>query len=206
MWTRARSTVAQRPPLGKWLDDLRAHGRAARAATLAGTTEDALLARVLEVVSRLPAPGELLPVFALNALGDAHSLDAGRAESALVLRAAAALMSVPPPGNAMERRRLWAAVGVVCDALSADVLTLGLHPIGEGLLARHLREATAIGEPRRTTLRELSRESITVAAGTSVFVCENPSVVAAAADRHASARWCASRECPPRRRSCSFAD
>lgn len=184
LWARARAAVSQRPRLPEWIDDLRAHGRVARAATLEGTTEPALLGRVLEVVSCLPAAGELLPVFALKVLGDAHALDAGRAESALVLRAAAALRSVAPPVNALERRRLWSEVGVVCDALSADVLTLGLRPLGDGLLARHLREATAMGEPRRTTLRELAREQITVAAGTSVFVCENPSIVAAAADHH----------------------
>ena len=76
-----------------------------------------------------------------------------------------------------------AEVGVACDPLSADVLTLSLAPLGDDLLSRHLRELAAEGEPRRVTLRELMRHLVSVAPGTEVFVCENPSVVAAAADR-----------------------
>ena len=184
VWARAQERLATRPALLAWLEDLRSCGRAARAATLSAKTEEAVLDEALAVVARLPSAGALLPVFALEVLGDAHALDAGRPLSALVLRAAAALNGVAPPVNAMERRRLWADVGVACDALSADVLTLGLRPLGEGLLGRHLCEASEQGEPRRTTLRELSREPLAVAAGTVVYVCENPSVVAAAADRH----------------------
>ncbi|MBL8915430.1 MAG: TIGR02679 family protein [Archangium sp.] len=183
LWSRARESVEHRPELLPWLDDLRRHGRVARAATLSGTSEDVMLERTLAVVGRLPATGFLLPVFALETLGDSHALDAGEPLSSLVLRAAAALRSSPPPTNAVERRRLWADVGVACDSLSADVLSLGLRPVGEGLLARHLREASEAGHPRRTTLRELQREQIALRPGTVVSVCENPSVVAAAADR-----------------------
>jgi uncharacterized protein (TIGR02679 family) len=75
---------------------------------------------------------------------------------------------------------------VDCDPLSAQVLVLGLRPRGEGLLARHLRESAVEGEPRRVTLRELQRGTIEVAPGTDVFVCENPAVIAAAADAHGS--------------------
>jgi uncharacterized protein (TIGR02679 family) len=182
IWERARDRVAARPALLSWLDDMRAHGRAARAATLSDTSEEAILDEALAVVSQLPASGTLLPVFALEALGDAHALDAGRPLSPLVLRAAAALMGTAPPANAMERRRLWADVGVACDSLSADVLSLGLRPQGDDMLARHLREAAAQGEPRRTTLRELSHGKLRVARGSVVFICENPSIVAAAAE------------------------
>lgn len=183
VWARARERVSGRPALLSWLEDLRAHGRVARAATLSASSEEAVLGEALKAVERLPAGGVLLPVFALDVIGDAHALDAGGPLSALVLRAAAALTGAQVPVNAVQRRRLWADVGVACDALSADVLTLGLRPLGEDLLARHLREASAHGEPRRTTLRELSKTMLAVAQGTTVFVCENPSVVAAAAER-----------------------
>lgn len=182
-WERARVRAGARPALSGWLEDLRAHGRVVRAATLSQRTEGAILDDTLAVVDRLPAAGVLLPVFALEVLGDAHALDAGRPLAALVLGAAAALTGAPPPVNAVERRRLWADVGVACDALSTDVLTVGLLPVGGGMLSRHLREASAAGEPRRTTLRELSKERIAVAPDSVVFVCENPSVVAAAADQ-----------------------
>jgi uncharacterized protein (TIGR02679 family) len=183
MWQHAEGRVGRRPALLRWLVELRAHGRLARAATLTQRPEAAILADTLAVVDQLPAVGVLLPVFALEVLGDAHALDAGRPLAALVLGAAAALTGAPPPANVVERRRLWADVGVACDALSTDVLTFGLLPVGGGMLARHLREASAAGTPRRTTLRELSHERLAVAAGSIVFLCENPSVVAAAADR-----------------------
>jgi uncharacterized protein (TIGR02679 family) len=183
IWEQARVRAGTRAELLRWLEDLRAHGRVARAAALSQRTEGDILDDALNVVERLPAAGILLPVFALEALGDAHALDAGKPLTALVLRAAAALTGTPPPVNAVERRRLWSDVGVACDALSTDVLTLGLVPVGGGMLSRHLREASAAGEPRRTTLRELSQERIAVASKSVVFVCENPSVVAAAADQ-----------------------
>ncbi len=185
-WQRMRERLQAegRPELLTWLDDLRGLGLVARAATLGQVPEAELLDRALKVALRLPSPGILLPVLATELFGDAHALDVGRAEAGLALRAAAVLARwSAPPSTAPERRRLWAEVGVACDPLSTDVLTLGLQPLGDGLLARHLRECSAAGEPRRITLRELMRASPSLAPRTSVFVCENPSIVAAAADR-----------------------
>jgi uncharacterized protein (TIGR02679 family) len=96
--------------------------------------------------------------------------------------AAAAGAPALAAASSEERRRLWRAVGLDCDALSSDVLVLGLRPRGDGLAARQLRECADAGEPRRLTLRELSRASLAVAPGTAVYVCENPAVVEAAAD------------------------
>jgi uncharacterized protein (TIGR02679 family) len=64
------------------------------------------------------------------------------------------------------------------------VLVLGIRPLGESLLPRHLREAADAGEPRRITLRELAKVDVAVARETVVSVCENPAVVAAAAEAH----------------------
>jgi uncharacterized protein (TIGR02679 family) len=72
---------------------------------------------------------------------------------------------------------------VLCDPLSAQVLLLGIRPAGDERLDRQLRESADAGEPRRLTLRELVRSPVAVAPGTAVFVCENPVVIAAAADR-----------------------
>jgi uncharacterized protein (TIGR02679 family) len=186
VWSRAagHEAVRARPELARWLTEVRAHGLAARAASAAGTTEAAVLERALAVVARLPADGVLLAVLATEVLGDAHALDGGRVETSLVLRAAAVIGGWSGvPSSAADRRRLWADVGVACDPLSADALTLGLAPPGDGLLVRHLRELASAGEPRRITLRELTRQRVSVEPDTEVFVCENPSVVAAAADR-----------------------
>jgi uncharacterized protein (TIGR02679 family) len=51
------------------------------------------------------------------------------------------------------------------------------------LLARHLRDWAESGEPRRLTLRELVGAEIGLLPGKDLFVCENPGIVAAAADR-----------------------
>jgi uncharacterized protein (TIGR02679 family) len=186
-WQRARARLeaAGRIELLSWLDELRALGLVARAASLGGVPQAELLDRALTVALRLPSPGILLPVLATELFGDAHALDVGRPEAGLALRAAVVLAGwSAPPASAPERRRLWAEVGVACDPLSTDVLTLGLHPVGEGLLTRHLRECSAAGEPRRVTLRELMRGSVAVVPRSTVLICENPSVVAAAADEH----------------------
>ena len=185
MWSEAREQLAAagRAELVEWLEALRASGVLARAARAGGRVQQELLETVVPIALRLPASGELLPVFAASVAGDPHALDPGTSLGALVLRAAAAIAGRRDvPSSAPERRRLWREVGIDCDSLSADVLLLGLRPAGEDRLARHLRESAAAGEPRRVTLRELSRAELTVPPGTPVFVCENPAVVEAAAE------------------------
>ncbi len=185
MWSDAKALVAAaaRADLVEWLDVLRASGALSRAARAGAHGQLKLLETAVAVALRLPATGELLPVFAASVAGDPHALDPGTPLGALVLRAAAAIVGRRDvPSSASERRRLWRDVGIDCDSLSADVLVLGLRPAGEDRLARHLRESAAAGEPRRVTLRELSRAELAVAPGASVFVCENPAVVESAAD------------------------
>lgn len=164
-----------------WLEGLRADGLVAR---LTDGIEDArlLLEDAVAVVGRLPARGVPLTRLAAEVTGDAHALDPGRPLATLVLRAAASLTgSKGVPSGGRARRRLWARVGVVCDPVSVSVLGLGLRARGSGLLARTLAAHAEAGEPVRLTLRQLVREDIE-AADRRVYCCENPSVVAAAAD------------------------
>jgi len=182
VWREAEVRVAARPGLGEWLGELRGSG-AVRRAGRGAVREEELLARAVTVALRLPAGGILLPVLASSCTGDPHALDPGAPLGALVLRAAALIAGwTEVPTAAAARRRLWAEVGVDCDALSSQVLVLGLRAEGGGYLARQLREAAAAGEPRRVTLRELRQADLDIEGGSSVFVCENPAVVAAAAD------------------------
>ncbi|MGH3488518.1 MAG: TIGR02679 family protein [Actinopolymorphaceae bacterium] len=90
-------------------------------------------------------------------------------------------------GSGVEaRRETWAAVGLLRDDVSTTVLTLGLPgdpvtPTGRALAA--WRDA---GQPVVLTLRQLVRDPPLLAGaydGQVVSVCENPSVVGAAADR-----------------------
>jgi uncharacterized protein (TIGR02679 family) len=183
MWAEAAARLATRPELCDWLERLRISGALARVANAAARAPAELLPEVVTVALALPAPGRLLPVLAAACTGDPHALDPGTPLGGLALRAAAAVAGWEDvPATASDRRRLWREVGVDCDALSAEVLVLGLRPCGASLLSRHLREAADAGEPRRITLRELGHGAVAAVPGTPVHVCENPAVVAAAAD------------------------
>ena len=185
LWAQAAShhVVVRRPELASWLDDIRADGLLTRSAGRANVDEAVLLELAMQVVGGLPAQGTLLAVLAAEVSGDAHALDPGRPLASLVLRAAVHLAGWSKvPSSAAARRRLWAEVGVLCDPLSAHVLVFGLRPEGNDRLARNLREWADSGEPRRITLRELAGSTLTIAPEANLFVCENPAVVAAAAD------------------------
>ena len=185
---RRHPLLVERPELRPWLDELFAGGLLHR---LGRGDAEGLLARVLAVLAALPAEGERLAVLANRILGNSHALDTGHRVPALVLRALAALAGSPPPTSAAERRALWDSAAVVCDDLSCDVLVLGLRPTGNSLLADTLRRFADGGEPLRVTLRQLERRALAwQGAELRVAVCENPAVVAVAADRLGAS-------CPP---------
>lgn len=186
MWAAAEAHPAlhRHPQLGVWLAELRARGLLRRAATATGRRQEDLLRSALALVARLPADGVLLQVLASEVTGDAHALDRGQPLRSLFTRAVSLLCEMESaPTSAGEQRQLLARVGVLCDPLSCDVLVLGLRPCGSQLLAKHLRDWAEVGEPRRLTLRELVGAEVRLLPGTEVFVCENPGIVAAAADR-----------------------
>ena len=87
---------------------------------------------------------------------------------------------VDPLGDAGAWRAAWASLGVACDEVSAQVLVLNL-PLEGDAPAVALAGATP-GEPTWLTLRSLRGELRLAAGVTEVFVCENPSIVEAAAD------------------------
>ena len=95
------------------------------------------------------------------------------------------------PTTVEEWRALWARFGVSCDSLSCTVLTLGLRVriSARGYLPARLRAAARAGKPIVLTLAELRAEPPRLA-GEVLFVCENPSIVAAAAAELGA-------ECPP---------
>ncbi len=95
---------------------------------------------------------------------------------------------LPRPRRAgRDWRRAWTAAGVRCDDVSSRVLVLDLPLDGPAPAAR-LCAATP-GEPVWLSLRALDGEWSTPT-GTQVFVCENPTIVEAAADELGSC-------CPP---------
>ena len=168
-----------------WADELLATGLLRRLAGDADTAAD-LGNQALAVLRRLPADAVPLSQLAATTLGDSHALDDDTSVATLVLRGIEAVTGLPRRDrSAAERRALWARFGVLLDELSAPVLVAGLRPEGGGLLAATLRAHSDVGEPCRNTLRTLVRHPAdwTSLPGRRVLVCENPTVVAAVADR-----------------------
>jgi len=195
---RARRRLAGRPRVATWLDDVVATGLLRRLSGDDASIAEALLDQAVGVVESLPGRWIPLPVLAAETTGDAHGLDHDRPLGRLVIRAAAALGDSSGLETARDRRETWASVGVTCDELSATALALNLPELsgrpgaddeepgegGDGLLAETARMHARQGEPLRLTLGCLVRHapsSVPALTGVKVFVCENPSVVAAAA-------------------------
>lgn len=138
-----------------------------------------LLADADAVLRRLPAGGLPRSQLAAQALGDAHALDAGRSVATIVLavwRHQARDRAMPDDED--RPRDVWASAGVLVNELARPALLLNVP------CAMHEAPATAFGEPVFLSLRQLVRTPPAwQVAGRSVYVCENPNVVAIAADR-----------------------
>jgi uncharacterized protein (TIGR02679 family) len=188
LFAETAAMVENAPPLvSRWLLELEATGLLRR---LAGADLDeatTLIRRAVAVVRRLPTTAVPLAELAASAAGDSHALDQGEPVGALVLRAAAMLANVDMPEDAEGRRQTWAAVGVLCDELSAPVLVLNLTATVETPTGRALSLHASVGEPYRLSTRQLLRHGPTfsapLAGSRTVFVCENPTVVAVAANK-----------------------
>lgn len=184
--------VERRPELATWRTWLDTTGMLRRVATspAAATT---LVAAVVRVLDALPSPSLALGRLAATATGDAHALDDGQPLATLSLGAVRILAGSAPAGDgsAFERRTAWAAVGVHRDELSSSVLCVGLPGGVATTVGRTLALASEAGEPSVLTLRQLGRDRPDLGAGERlVRVCENPIVLACAADELGPA-------CPP---------
>jgi hypothetical protein len=157
------------------------------------------------VLAALPSPGELRAVFAQRVLGDAHGLDADRPVNRLASGAVRALT-----GRA-DTRQAWEDLGISPSGLASTVLGLGIPAItGHHQESAPDSDALGgVAIPGSATTRDLAVRSATAAAlaaaravpmalaltldqvtsgavspvgpGGTVFVCENPSVIARAA-------------------------
>jgi uncharacterized protein (TIGR02679 family) len=136
------------------------------------------------VLQRLPAKGQGRSQLAAETLGDAHALDDGQPVATLVL-AVSRLLAAPADedgslptaeGTTAERARdIWATVGVLVNELARPALFLNL-PMDDG-------DDRVRGEPSFISLRALVRTPRRwLVGGRDVHVCENPNLVAIAAD------------------------
>ncbi len=171
--------------LEAWLEDLRATGLLKRLAKQDPERAASLLEDARRVIARLPGGGQTLSTLAATAVGDAHGLDAGRALATLVKRVALVLGHTIEGGSEESDREIWASVGVlVGGALTSTVLALNLPAVGHSTTSCALDLFRAEGEPFYLSLRQLVREPPHWHGhGMSVSVCENPAVVAEAAER-----------------------
>lgn len=163
-----------------------------------------LIAQAQRVLAQLPAAGIPRSQLAADSVGDAHALDRGRPLTNLVLACTAQPDPTPPSGivDAMHRRRAlppyeherdhWADVGVLVNELARPALVLNLPCDVDTPVGRQLVHAG--GEPVYLSLRSLLRNpSRWPVHELPVYVCENPNVVAIAADHlgvHCAALVC----------------
>lgn len=184
------SVVAGKVELTAWRGWLVTTGVVRRLASSPDAAQ-VVLGQVAAVLSRLPSRGIPIGRLAAECCGDAHALDEGRPAGTLALSAARALAGLPFAAEvgADARRAAWAAVGVHLDELSSLVLCLGLPGDARTALGRVLAVHREAGQPTMLTLRQLRCHDAAFPVG-PVRVCENPVVIAAAADELGS-------RCPP---------
>jgi len=188
-WEQLFDGIEQRTADGRvhvWLSDIRASGLLRRLAKQNIDVARVLMKAALRLIERLPANGIPLAEIAASVSGDSHALDPAKPLATLATRAVSSITGVEREGGAEARRDLWASVGVLCDELSAPVLLLGLRASPDSLAGQALQLHADHGEPYRLTIRQLLRHSPdfdSSVIGPAVYVCENPSVVAAAAHR-----------------------
>jgi uncharacterized protein (TIGR02679 family) len=179
--------------LATWLERLHGSGVVKRTEPNPQVAR-ALLEHLAAVLEALPADGQPLAGFAARVVGGAHALDEGRPLATLALGAVRALAKLASPGpdesHTEARREAWASVGLLCDELSSFVLALGLPGEQQTASGRILGVARENAQPVWLTLRQLVRDMPNWAStsreglsGQTVYICENPAVVAVAADR-----------------------
>ncbi|ALK09630.1 TIGR02679 family protein [Blastochloris viridis] len=158
-----------------------------------------LCRRAEAVLQRLPAQGLTRSQLAADVLGDAHALDSGQATAALVLAVlrrlapqsrdgdddaqidAAANGSFERNASVERAREIWARAGILVNELARPVLFLNLPTRGPQ------NDHRPTGEPSYASLRSLLRaRPAWDVANRTVYVCENPNLVAIAADHWGS--------------------
>lgn len=182
LWTEAgrHQATGRHPELSGWFDRLRSTGRLRR------LDQPAVhLCAALDVVAHLPAPEPISRArLAAAVLGDSHGLDDGAPVGRLVVSALAHLAGLSDvPAAAEARRRLWNNYAVTLDETSSTALTLGLRPVRAGPLTEAASLWAGSGVPLSLPLAAVAAERWRTAPGTLISVCENPTVLEAAASQ-----------------------
>lgn len=186
LWQTSRRRVEDNAVGLQWIDNLKASGLLKRIAGRDLRRAEMLLTQAVSIVEEAPYPAVRLAELAALKTGNSHALDRGHPLSAIVIRCAQQLQESVRWKTTAQRREAWEALGVLCDELSAPVLVLNLRADNESLTGRALNLHAAAGEPYRISVRQLRRHPPVfdpMSCGPVVFVCENPTVVDAAANK-----------------------
>lgn len=174
-WATVTGAPGLHPMLRDWLQAPQATALLKRLARQDTASATALLAQADAVLQRLPVRGMPRAQLAATVLGNAHALDAGRPVASLVLavwRQAGPADDADDEADPERSRDTWARAGVLVNELARPALVLNLPGFGTP------------GEPAYLSLRQLVRNPPRWnVASLAVFVCENPNLLAIAADQ-----------------------
>jgi len=176
---------AHRLGLAAWLDELAARGLLKRLARGDPDAAATLLGQSLTVLETLPDPGLNRSTLAARCLGDAHGLDPGQPVAALVRRALYRHWRGGIGDDRPDERTIWAHAGILVGGdITSTVLVYQLPVRNDAPGSQLLQIQNRAGEPVYLTLRQLLRHPPHWDCdGREIFVCENPTVVAEAAER-----------------------
>lgn len=179
LWTAASAHPANDiDGVSDWIKSLRRRGRITRV-----DTDDPiqLLTDALDTISSIATSDRSddvdaipLPVLAATRFGNAHALDPDQSLGALVADGVCQL------ADTNDVRAAWQTFNIQLDQVNTSTLTYMLP----GQPGTVLAAAKACSQPIRVTHRMLDSElGVDVEALDRVWVCENPTIVALAADR-----------------------
>lgn len=167
---RAQATDSR---LAAFLSDGRGLGLLKRLAVRLPVAQQ-FIGQAQAVLAQLPAGAVTRSHLAARVLGDAHALDPGSPVATIVLAVLRRAKTGDDERDGEETtRELWAAAGVLVNELARPVLFLNLPG----------RAGDPSGEPAYLSLRALMRvRREWDVASRDVYVCENPNLIAIAAD------------------------
>jgi uncharacterized protein (TIGR02679 family) len=171
--------------LAGWMGELAARGLLKRLARGDSHLAAILIEQSLTVLEALPDPGLNRSTLAARCLGDAHGLDPGQPVAALVRRALYRHWRGGIGDDRPDERTIWAHAGILVGGdITSTVLVFQLPVHNDAVGSQLLQVQNDAGEPAYLTLRQLLRHPPQWnCQGREIFVCENPTVVAEAAER-----------------------
>ncbi len=184
LFESVRERIAGNPALERWTEALRSDGSLKRMTAGDVAAASQMMETALQVIERFPCRDILLANLAAECTGDSHALDRGQPVATICLRAIAALYGVEGQSSATARREAWATAGVLIDDLSAPALVFNFRATPNSPLEQILSLHRAQRQPAFISYRQLQAHGAFTPldeAMRTVFVCENPSVISAAA-------------------------